>query len=79
MIGATTKFIIEFAADAREKEGGCLVRTLRVSCVWKKKRRRGRQACWTFVENFVAIHASLLRGDRVAPRDFRRREGAPAT
>jgi hypothetical protein len=62
MIGATTKFIIEFAAGAREKKGGCLVRTLRVLCVWKKKRRRGRRAWWTFVENFVAIRASLLRG-----------------
>jgi hypothetical protein len=37
MIGATTKFIIEFAAGAREKKGGCLVRTLRVLCVWKKR------------------------------------------
>jgi hypothetical protein len=65
MIGATTKFIMEFAAGAREEKGGCLVRTLRVLCVWKKKRRRGWQAWWTFVENFVAIRASLLRGDRV--------------
>jgi hypothetical protein len=62
MIGATTKFIMEFVAGAREEKGCCMVRTLRVSCVWKKKRRRGRQACWTFVENFVAIRASLLRG-----------------